>query len=231
MRSLSGLQLGNDVMFVKQGTYVEPKGRGRRNIRDMFPRDNYDAISRAISEPDLHGPDVDYSEISTDSGHDSLFNRPGLGTMVFRRNYVSGGMFELGRQDGTSEDRSGTNVRLHSRLQQQHPSLDDDSIGSARSLQERNREELPWDEVELGLDDDDEPETSPLQVFLATQSMSEFLSIFKREKIDLEALLLCSDQDLKTIHIPLGPRKKILDACQRRLETMEDPDCMEDSEL
>lgn len=230
VRSLSGLQLGNDVMFVKQGTYVDPKGRGHRNIRDMFPRDNYDAISRAISEPDLHGPDVDYSEISTDSGHDSLFNRPGLGTMVFRRNYVSGGMFELGRQDGTSEDRSGTNVRLRSRLQL-HPSLDDDSIGSARSLQERNREELPWDEVELGLDDDDEPETSPLQVFLATQSMSEFLSIFKREKIDLEALLLCSDQDFKTIHIPLGPRKKILDACQRRLETMEDPDCMEDTEL
>lgn len=231
MRSLSGLQLGNDVMFVKQGTYVDPRGRGRRNIRDMFPRDNYDAISRAISEPALHRPDVDYSEISTDSGHDSLFNRPGLGTMVFRRNYISGGMFELGRQDQTSDERSGANMRLRSHLQQAHSSPDQDSIGSARSLQERNRDELPWDEVELGLDDDDEAETSPLEVFLATQSMSEFLSIFRRERIDLEALVLCSDQDLKTIHIPLGPRKKILDACKRRLETMEDPDCIEDSEL
>lgn len=216
-------------MFVKQGTYVNPKDRGRRNIRDMFPRDNDDAISRAMSEPDLHGPDVDYSEISTDSGHDSLFNRPGLGTMVFRRNYVSGGMFDLGR-DQASLDQSISNVRLRSRLHQ-YPSADEDSIGSAHSLQERNVEELPWEDVELGLDNDDEPDTSHLQVFLATQSMSEFFSIFKREKIDLEALMLCSDHDLKSIHIPLGPRKKILDACARRLETIEDPECIEDTEL
>ncbi|XP_061567503.1 pre-mRNA splicing regulator USH1G isoform X2 [Cololabis saira] len=230
VRSLSGLQLGNDVMFVKQGTYINSKDRGRRNVRDMFPRNNVDAISRAMSEPDLHGLDVDYSEISTDSGHDSLFNRPGLGTMVFRRNYVSGGMFNIGGQDTASVARSGNNVRLRSRLQQQ-AGLDEDSIGSAHSLQERNMEELPWDEIELGLDDDDEPDTSPLEVFLATQSMSEFYSIFKREKIDLAALQLCSDHDLKSIHIPLGPRKKILDACKRRLETIEDPDSIEDSEL
>lgn len=231
MRSLSGLQLGNDVMFVKQGTYnTNTKDRGRRNIRDMFPRDNDDAISRAMSEPDLHGPDVDYSEISTDSGHDSLFNRPGLGTMVFRRNYVSGGMFDLAGQDEASGNRSGSNVRLRSRLQP-YPSLDDDSIGSAHSLQERNVEELPWEEVELGLDNDDEPDTSPLEVFLATQSMSEFYSIFKREKIDLQALLLCSDHDLKSIHIPLGPRKKILDACKKRTDTIEDADGIEDTEL
>ncbi|KAK5614272.1 Usher syndrome type-1G protein [Crenichthys baileyi] len=227
VRSLSGLQLGNDVMFVKQGTYINPKDRGRQNVRDMFLRDNDDAISRAISEPDLHRPDVDYSEISTDSGHDSLFNRPGLGTMVFRRNYVSGGMFNLGTRETTS---SGNNVRLRSRLQH-YLSIDEDSIGSAHSLHERNMEELPWEEVELGLDDDNDPETSPLEVFLATLSMSEFYSIFKREKIDLGALLLCSDQDLKSIHIPLGPRKKILDACQRRLEIIEDPDSIEDTEL
>ncbi|KAB5554054.1 hypothetical protein PDJAM_G00047180 [Pangasius djambal] len=232
VRSLSGLQLGNDVMFLKQGTYVNPKDRGRRNVRDMFPRDNEDAISRAISEPDLHGADMDHSEISTDSGHDSLFNRPGLGTMVFRRNYVSGGLFDIGSRDEGSMAGSARapNVRLRSRLQRS-PSVDEDSIGSARSLQARNMEELPWDEVELGLDDDDEPESSPLEVFLAAQCMNEFIPIFKREKIDLDALLLCSDSDLKSIHIPLGPRKKIIDACKRRLDTIEDPDSIEDTEL
>lgn len=232
VRSLSGLQLGSDVMFLKQGTYVNPKDRGRRNVRDMFPRDNEDAISRAISEPDLHGGDMDHSEISTDSGHDSLFNRPGLGTMVFRRNYVSGGLFGIGSRDEGSIAGSGRapNIRLRSRLQRS-PSVDEDSIGSARSLQARNMEELPWDEVELGLDDDDEPESSPLEVFLAAHCMNEFIPIFKREKIDLDALLLCSDNDLKSIHIPLGPRKKIIDACKRRLDTLEDPDSIEDTEL
>lgn len=227
VRSLSGLQLGNDVMFVKQGTYVTPKDRGRCNIRDMFPRDTNDAISRAISEPDLHGPDVDWSEISTDSGHESLFNRPGLGAMVFRRNYMSGGMFDLSGREEADEGRWGDNVN---RLQP-CSSLEGDSIGSARSLQERNVEEVPWEEVELGLDDDDEPETIPLEVFLAAQSLSELFLIFKREKIDLDALLLCSDQDLKSIHIPLGPRKKVLDACKTHLETIEDPECIEDTDL
>ncbi|XP_055754783.1 pre-mRNA splicing regulator USH1G-like [Salvelinus fontinalis] len=241
VRSLSGLQLGNDVMFLKQGTYVGPRDRtGRRgNLRDIFHGDaNDDAISRAISEPDLsYRPNMEYSEVSTDSGHDSLFNRPGLGTMVFRRNYISGGLFGIGGRDegslsGGTERAGSANVRLRSRLRRS-PSLDDggDSIGSARSLQERNRQDLPWDEVELGLDDDCEAVTSPLEVFLAAQTMGEFLTVFRREKIDLEALLLCSDQDLKSIHIPLGPRKKILDACKRRLETLEDPDYIEDTLL
>uniref|UniRef100_A0A8C3PHE7 USH1 protein network component sans n=1 Tax=Calidris pygmaea TaxID=425635 RepID=A0A8C3PHE7_9CHAR len=177
---------------------------GRKSVRDMFLTDE-DTVSRAISDPGLH-MDSAHSEVSTDSGHDSLFNRPGLGTMVFRRNYVSSG-------------------RL-----QRSPSLND-SIGSANSLQERNAEELPWDEVELGLDDDDEPDTSPLETFLASLHMFEFISILKKEKIDLEALMLCSDNDLKSINIPLGPRKKIVDAIQRRRQTLEKPDVIVDTEL
>ncbi|XP_042172792.1 LOW QUALITY PROTEIN: Usher syndrome type-1G protein-like [Oncorhynchus tshawytscha] len=240
VRSLSGLQLGNDVMFLKQGTYVGPRDRaGRRgNLRDIFHGDaNDDAISRAISEPDLsYRPDMEYSEVSTDSGHDSLFNRPGLGTMVFRRNYISGGLFGIGGRDegASAEEPNGLAAPTFGRSRlRRSPSLDDggDSIGSASSLRERNRQELPWDELELGLDDDCEAVTSPLEVFLAAQTMGEFLTVFRREKIDLEALLLCSDQDLKSIHIPLGPRKKILDACKRRLETLEDPDYIEDTLL
>ncbi|XP_053850750.1 pre-mRNA splicing regulator USH1G [Vidua macroura] len=230
VQSLSGLQLGNDVMFVKQGTYASPKEWTRRNIRDMFLTDE-DTVSRAISDPGLH-MDSAHSEVSTDSGHDSLFNRPGLGTMVFRRNYVSSGLFGIGREDGGTlgeDSADGMGIRLRSRLQRS-PSLND-SIGSANSLQERNAEELPWDEVELGLDDDDEPDTSPLETFLASLHMFEFISILKKEKIDLEALMLCSDNDLKSINIPLGPRKKIVDAIQRRRQTLEKPDVIVDTEL
>jgi len=57
VRSLSGLQLGNDVMFLKQGTYANPRERSRLNIRDMFPSDNDDDVetaSRAMSDPGLY---------------------------------------------------------------------------------------------------------------------------------------------------------------------------------
>lgn len=236
VRSLSGLQLGNDVMFLKQGTYANPRERSRLNIRDMFPHDDDDAdnISRAMSDPGLH--EAAYSEISADSGRDSLFTRPGLGTMVFRRNYMSGGLFGIGARDegsvvGSEPIGRAPNVRLRGRLPQRLSSFDEDSIGSALSLQERNMQELPWEDADIELDADLEPENSPLETFLASQSLSEFIAIFRREKIDLEALLLCSDKDLSSIHIPLGPRKKLLDACKRRLDTLDEPEAIEDTEL
>ncbi|KAF3704040.1 Usher syndrome type-1G protein -like protein [Channa argus] len=237
VRSLSGLQLGNDIMFLKQGTYTNAKERSRLNIRDMFPRDDDDGDNmsyRAMSDPGLH--EAAYSEISADSGRDSLFTRPGLGTMVFRRNYMSRGTFGIGPHDEASVAGSdpvgrAPNVRLHGQLPQRLPSFDEDSIGSAVSLQEGNLQELPLEETDVGLDEDLEPESNPLETFLASQSLSEFMPIFRKEKIDLEALLLCSDQDLTSIHIPLGPRKKLLDACKRRLDTLDDPEAIDDTEL
>lgn len=241
-------------MFLQQGTYANSKDRSRLNIRDMFPHhgnnhdhhDDYDDdcadtishISRAISDPGLH--EAAYSEISADSGRDSLFTRPGLGTMVFRRNYVSGGLFGIGARDkgsvaGSEPIGRAPNVHLRGHLQRRQPSLDDaiemDSIGSALSLQERHLQELPWEEADVGLDEELEPESGRLETFLASQSLGEFMPIFRREKIDLEALLLCSDQDLTSIHVPLGPRKKLLKACKRRLDTLEEPEGIKDTEL
>ncbi|XP_025135261.3 Usher syndrome type-1G protein isoform X1 [Bubalus bubalis] len=221
VRSLSGLQLGSDVMFVRQGTYANPKEWGRAPLRDMFLSDE-DSVSRATlaAEPA-------HSEVSTDSGHDSLFTRPGLGTMVFRRNYLSSGLHGLGREDAALDGAGPPRGRLQS-----SPSLDDDSLGSANSLQDRScGEELPWDELDLGLDEDLEPETSPLETFLASLHMEDFTSLLRQEKIDLEALMLCSDLDLRSISVPLGPRKKILGAVRRRRQALERPPALEDTEL
>lgn len=221
VRSLSGLQLGSDVMFVRQGTYANLKEWGRSPLRDMFLSDE-DSVSRATlaAEPA-------HSEVSTDSGHDSLFTRPGLGTMVFRRNYLSSGLHGLGREDAALDGAGTPRGRLQS-----PPSLDDDSLGSANSLQDRScGEELPWDELDLGLDEDLEPETSPLETFLASLHMEDFASLLRQEKIDLEALMLCSDLDLRSISVPLGPRKKIMGAVRRRRQALERPPALEDTEL
>ncbi|XP_028332137.1 Usher syndrome type-1G protein homolog [Gouania willdenowi] len=227
VRSLSGLQLGNDVMFMKQGTYAGPRDRSRRNIRDMFHHDDNDAdtISRALSDPGLY--EAAYSEVSADSGRDSLFTRPGLGTMVFRRNYATTGR-EGGSVAGSEPADGAPNVRLRGRLPRRSPSFDEDSMGSSLSLQDGG---LPWEEGHVGLDQELEPENSPLETFLASQGLAEFMAMFRKEKIDLEALLLCSDQDLSSIHVPLGPRKKLLDACRRRQNALEEPDVIEDTEL
>ncbi|XP_051958384.1 pre-mRNA splicing regulator USH1G [Xyrauchen texanus] len=248
VHSLSGLQLGNDIMFLKQGTFVSPRQQSstRLNIRNMFSgkhdirtaedNDDVDTVSRALSDPGLY--DAAYSEISTDSGRDSLFNRPGLGTMVFRRNYMTDRLSRMGQNEGSvvgSEPVGrAQNVRLRGRLPLRSPSLDEVSIGSSLSLQERNLQDLPWEEGDLGLEEEDDeiqPSAAPLEVFLASQGLSDYLSIFNREQMDLESLLLCSEQDFISIHIPLGPRKKLMDACSRRSHVLDKADGMQDTML
>ncbi|XP_043940250.1 phospholipase DDHD2 isoform X2 [Protopterus annectens] len=40
--------------------------------------------------------------------------------------------------------------------------------------------------------------------------LSEYSNVLQKEKVDLEALRLCTELDLKELGVPLGPRKKIL---------------------
>ncbi|XP_063807800.1 SEC23-interacting protein [Pseudophryne corroboree] len=48
-----------------------------------------------------------------------------------------------------------------------------------------------------------------LQEALETLGLAEYTSVFEKEKIDVESLLMCTIDDLKEMGIPLGPRKKI----------------------
>ncbi len=64
---------------------------------------------------------------------------------------------------------------------------------------------------------------SPLATFLHSLQLEEFKGIFIKEKIDLRAVTLCSEDDLKEIGLPLGPRKKILDAVEKRKISMVGP--------
>ena len=72
---------------------------------------------------------------------------------------------------------------------------------------------------------------SSLATFLQSLDLIECIQVLHREKLDLEALALCNEQDLVGIGLPLGPRKKILHAIQRRREVMANPGKFIDSEL
>lgn len=51
-----------------------------------------------------------------------------------------------------------------------------------------------------------------VESFLAANNLSELSEMFAQERIDLEALLLLSDDDFRSIGILLGPRRKLLKA-------------------
>uniref|UniRef100_Q80Y98-3 Isoform 3 of Triacylglycerol hydrolase DDHD2 n=1 Tax=Mus musculus TaxID=10090 RepID=Q80Y98-3 len=58
--------------------------------------------------------------------------------------------------------------------------------------------------------DMDRGDASTLEEDLKKLQLSEFVTVFEKEKVDREALALCTDRDLQEMGIPLGPRKKIL---------------------
>lgn len=66
----------------------------------------------------------------------------------------------------------------------------------------------------------DHGDTLTLEEDLKKLQLSEFYSIFEKEKIDKEALILCSDKDLQDVGIPLGPRKKILNYFRTRKNSL-----------
>ncbi|XP_008581025.1 PREDICTED: phospholipase DDHD2 isoform X4 [Galeopterus variegatus] len=62
----------------------------------------------------------------------------------------------------------------------------------------------------------DQGDTPTLEEDLKKLQLCEFYNIFEKEKVDKEALALCTDRDLKEMGIPLGPRKKILNYFRTR---------------
>lgn len=72
---------------------------------------------------------------------------------------------------------------------------------------------------------------SALATFLHSLDLLEAIEILHREKMDMDALMLCKEQDLQGIGLALGPRKKILSALERRKEVLAQPGQMKDSEV
>uniref|UniRef100_A0A3Q0T6R4 Ankyrin repeat and sterile alpha motif domain containing 4B n=1 Tax=Amphilophus citrinellus TaxID=61819 RepID=A0A3Q0T6R4_AMPCI len=122
---------------------------------------------------------------------------------------------------------SGTSENLDYLIQNELFEADEDAAGL-----ETGDDALWWEQEDVGLDDDDEDEeeTSLLDVFLSSISLPDFTLAFSREHLDLEALMLCSDEDLKLIRIQLGP-KKIPEAVARRRNALETPGIMKHRSL
>lgn len=231
IRSLSGLQRDHHVMYVKNGN----------NSKNPTSKHSEDSISRALSEPEFNYSEGSGGDSVNSTGPPeaaSMFERPGFGNVAFinRRN-TSGALMSLPSEctdidtvsvvtngvAGGSDSHDVSNGRLRRR-----GSLTD-SIGTVGSLAARMKN-MPWGEEEVGLDED-ETDSSPLELFLSANGLSEYLMVFTREKIDLSALMLLSDSDMKEIGLPMGPRRKLLDAIARRKRTLENPGVVMDTLL
>ncbi|XP_054155102.1 ankyrin repeat and SAM domain-containing protein 4B-like [Oppia nitens] len=181
-------------------------------------------LYRTISEPDFLNNFEDIQTIiDRKTPESSIFVRPGFGSVSFRGKFTPETLFSKHLSD-ESNGRKESDISSVSYA---------DSIGSAGSLAHRN-------ELELGLNqvwDEDEDidhnvsKTIPILLFLYAHGLKDYLPLFLTEKIDLEALILLNEDDFISLGIPLGPRRKILKAIDRRKQVMANPGAIRDTRL
>lgn len=68
-------------------------------------------------------------------------------------------------------------------------------------------------------------ESETIETFLVASGLLDLKEVFDEERIDLEALVLLDEHDLKSLNILLGPRRKLLKAIEerRRLSSITKP--------
>ncbi|XP_059517867.1 SEC23-interacting protein isoform X2 [Myotis daubentonii] len=99
-------------------------------------------------------------------------------------------------------------------------------VANGAVQQPRVQEKQTPEDPKLALDepgdlDVENEEVLTLQEALAALSLSEYVSTFEKEKIDMESLLMCTVDDLKEMGIPLGPRKKIANFVKHKAAKLE----------
>ncbi|KAH0540415.1 Usher syndrome type-1G protein homolog isoform X1 [Cotesia glomerata] len=239
VRSLTGLRRDSEVMYV--GTY-ETQAQQQIGKRGKIS-DVWGTLSKAQSTPDLLGDrDYDDDDIHDTNGFGknnlveeavlfqepaSIFNRPGFGSVAFRRSITATLENLPVRQidddhkyndalENAMNNRKNSNNINNNCNNINGRNNEEISIGSAGSLARRQN---MWDDDRLsGEDDTDETEEewSPLQRFLVANNLTSIQPVLEAEQIDLEALMLLTDNDIAALKLPLGPRRKLTNAIATR---------------
>ncbi|XP_076235094.1 SAM_USH1G_HARP domain-containing protein Sans [Calliopsis andreniformis] len=245
IRSLTGFRRDSEVMYV--GTYetqIQQIGR-RGKISDVWG-----TLSKAQSTPDLLG-DRSFDEIPEQRDEDtngmrdnnflqepaSIFNRPGFGSVAFRKAITTFenlpiSQVEAHQQNGNSCMNGSLNGSLNGHRSSSNGHNEEISLGSAGSLARR---QSMWDDDLLSEEEEEEEsgeEWTPLQRFLVANNLSSIHPILESEQIDLEALMLLTEADIAALKLPLGPKRKLVNAIANRRKALDAPEnIIKDSRL
>ncbi|XP_066258299.1 ankyrin repeat and SAM domain-containing protein 4B-like isoform X1 [Euwallacea similis] len=212
---LTGIRRDSEVIFggTLQRSAFEPHQRGRldglfneaEQVGNNPPTSPSNGLSRSVSQPDF------LAELQNNADKplqepSSIFIRPGMGSIVIRKSLNSFGSFyqNASRPEESSID-SGESYT--------HRAMTDDELSDAESEEE-----------------EDSP-NAPLERFLTAFGLCDYVPRFEEQKIDLETLLILTENDLKSLNLPIGPHRKLVNAINERKAALENPGEVTDSAL
>ncbi|KAI5724055.1 hypothetical protein M8J76_014880 [Diaphorina citri] len=202
----NGVTKSKDSQIIYVNSYETQNGGKRGRITDVFDTRE---LSRSKSQSDI----LQMSHQQDHFEYGSIFDRPGFGSVAFRQN--------------VNATLNGIPV---SRTEE------DSSIGSAGSLVKRNTpSHLSWENEDIRVSDEENSQLDTkwlaMKRFLVVAGVEEYTSQFLCQRIDLDALLILSDEDFKELGIPMGPRKKLRRALDERRRDLACPGDFVDSKL
>lgn len=124
----------------------------------------------------------------------------------------------------SSESDSAKSSSVYS--QYSSTNLSTDSANCPKKVQHSNVNYLPviqdLDAQQMRLDNDRQLENGEggdgenIDSFLVANCLQDLTDVFEKERIDLDALFLLTEEDLKSLNILLGPRRKLMKAIEER---------------
>lgn len=94
-----------------------------------------------------------------------------------------------------------------------------------------DEEALPWKAEDVDDDDEEESQFTPVLTFLESCGLRLYTGLFLEAEVDMDALMRLTSQDFSDMGLPTGPRRKVMDAIQRRRIVLNEPAQMYDSQL
>lgn len=220
-RNVESIRKDSDIVYV--GTLQNSNTERRGRITDIF---NYESgsidgeqrmpLSRCLSQPNLlssNSPDLTDDVSNQKTG--GLFDRPVIGTLSIPHS-LSSAILSVDQISNPSSESSSTKTNTASKKTRQRQLIISDSEESDASQNSSDECEDP---------------NQTLKRFLAAYSLEEHLELLLRHQIDLDTLMLLTEEDLKYLNLPLGPYRRLAVAIQERKNALNNPGAILDSRL
>ncbi|XP_044253834.1 Usher syndrome type-1G protein homolog isoform X1 [Tribolium madens] len=213
VRSLTGYRRDSEVLYT--GTIDGRRGR----LESVFNEAEYidsspppppssNGLIRSMSQPDFMHELETNGDNKIQQEPASIFVRPGIGSIAFRKS-ITNTFQGFYSSEGPNEESS---------------------IGSGESYGPRTNT-LSIDELTDPESSDDDNPNAPLERFLTAWGLGEYLPRFEEQKIDLDTLMILTENDLLSLKLPLGPHRKLVTAVSERKAALENPGEVTDSML
>jgi len=233
MKSVKGTIVGKNAQVLyttNEDNVAATDSSVRPLLSNIFPGAN---MNKGNSDPHLVDSGVDSFESVNEEETPGIFYRPGFGEVSMFNSMKTLQSFQNIDRQSADEIEAG----IVNGNGTEGDSDSDHRISNGSYLNGENddglAQDLPWTEEDVDPldDDDDESEYTPVVVFLEVCGLSKYVYLFTSGDVDMDALMKLTNQDFEDMGLPIGPRRKLMDAIQRRRVVLSEPAQMYDSQL